>query len=633
MKEKNPDEAPSGFTWRVVIGLIYGMIILLPAAIWLMWSTGVSARELGSAAQYTVLLLFTTLAASAGNPFSKQEAFVLYSNVMSVVTEFMAPIMVFQYYVRQSPIAQAYGLSNLLPDWWAPPPGSINRTMFDPNWFPVMIVWLILNGLLLKLCNLSIGYLTYQLFAVEEKLPFPGTKVWAEACITIAEGMKRPEKFKLLTYTAVISMVFSSLTYGVWLITGSQLIPVFNDMTSLVGVVLPGASFGLTLDLLLMAIGFIIPWHVCVSIFIGGITTFMVVNPILVKMGVFYHYKLAMSSSSILYWSRLDFWISPMIGIIIAAGIIPIIRGRKYFIGAFKRLTVARKTVKGEEKRPTPLWIVLILFLSGTVGSAVLTMLLVPDLPFWIPITLSVGWTFLYSLINTRAVGEAAIALGVPMPGGMAGVPYLREGVFFSAGYTGVGGWVAPLIIGGDGGAWSSVYLACDLTETRFRDYLKAYLIAVPLAVFMSIVYVDAFWSMAPIPSASYPYTSIAWPTDAASTLIWPASRENPQALFKIDLIIGSLIIGSVVSVTCGFFHIPFELIGFALGMGQIIYTTVPIFIGGVIGKIMQRRMGKKWWRDNVAVIAAGLGVGEGVLIAVAASIALISKSMWISPV
>lgn len=620
----NPGEVPSAFTWRVVIGLIYGMIILLPASIWLMWSVGVMPITLGSAAQYTVLLLFTTLAASAGNPFSKQEAFVLYSNVMSVATEAMAPILVFQYYVRQSPIASEYGLSHLLPNWWAPPPGSISRTMFDPNWVPVMIVWLIVNGLLLKLCNFAIGYITYQLFAVEEKLPFPATRVWAATCITIAEKMKRPKKSRLLTYTAVIGMVFSSLTYGTWLITGSPLIPVFNDMTSLVDKVLPGASLGLILDLLLIAGGFIIPWHVCVSIFIGGVAIFMVANPILVKMGLFPHYKLGMGTGPIYYWSRLDFWISAIIGIGVAAGIIPLIRGRKYFIRAFKRLTAARKIVKGEEKRPTPLWIVLALFLSGTVGSAVLTMILVPDLPFWIPITLSVGWTFLYSLINTRAVGEAAIGLGIP---------YLREGTFFSAGYKGVSGWVAPLIIGGDGGAWSAVYLACDLTETRFRDYLKAYLVAVPLAIFMSLVYVEAFWGMAPIPSAAYPYTSYAWPTDAANTLIWPAIRENPLALFKIDLIVGSLVIGSVVSVTCGFFHIPFELIGFALGMGQLIHFSVTTFIGGVIGRIIERKMGKEWWRDNLAVIAAGLGVGEGVLIGVAASIALISRSMWISPV
>jgi len=631
-KKANPSEVPSGFTWRVVLGLIYGAIVLTPAGIWLFWSAGVGQMSTGGAAQISVLLLFTTLASAAGRPFSKQESFVMYSNMMSVIAETMAPALVFQYYIRSSPVAHELGLSQLIPDWYAPPPGSINRTVFDVHWIPLMVVWLLMNALFIKAVDLSIGYLVYQLYAVEEKLPYPGTRVWAETCITIAEKMKRPKKAKLLTYTAVIGMVFTMLTYGIEIITGSQLIPYWNDMTHLIETALPGASLGIIVDLLVFAGGFIMPWHVCVSILIGGVATFIVANPILVKMGQFPTYKLGMDSFFIFRRSRIDFWMSPMIGLGIAAGIIPLIRGRRYVVGALKRLTVAEKTSRdggGIERRPISLLIIIGLFLLGALGSAVMTMILAPDLPIWIPVVLSTGWTFLYALINGRANAEASVNFAVP---------YLKEGTFYAVGYQGVNAWFAPLIVGGGlagaaGGGWSAVYLACDLTETKFSDYFKAYFLAFPIAMAISFLYVQAFWSMAPIPSAAYPYTAAQWPVDAAFTLLWPGLRGTGISLIRPDLIFGSLIIGAIVSASCGFLNIPFELIGFAIGMSQLMHFTVTMFFGGVFGRIMERRMGKEWWRDNMAVIAAGLSVGEGILVAVAASISLISKAMWIWPV
>lgn len=630
-KKANPGEAPSGFTWRVVLGLIYGAIVLTPAGIWLFWSAGVAQGTTGAAAQISVLLLFTTLASATGSPFSKQESFVMYSNMMSVIGETMAPALVFQYYIRSSPAAHALGLSHLIPNWYAPPPGSINRTMFDVNWVPLIVVYLLMNVLFIKALDLSIGYLVYQLYAVEEKLPYPGTRVWAETCITIAEKMKRPKKAKLLTYTAVIGMIFTALTHGIVIITGSPLIPVWNDMTYMLETALPGASLGIIVDLLVFSGGFIMPWHVAVSILIGGVAAFIVANPILVKMGQFPTYKLGMGSWLIWWRSRIDFWMSPMIGIGIAAGIIPLIRGRRYVVGALRRLTVAGKTSTdgGIERRPISLLIIIGLFLLGALGSAVLTMILAPDLPIWIPIVLSTGWTFLYALINGRANAEASVNFSVP---------YLKEGTFYAVGYQGVNAWFAPLIVGGGlagaaGGTWGAVYLACDLTETKFSDYFKAYFLAFPIAMAISFFYVEAFWKMAPIPSAAYPYTAADWPVEASFTLLWPGLRLTGFRLIRPDLIFGSLIIGAIVSASCGFLNIPFELIGFAIGMSQLMHFTVTTFLGGVFGRIMERRMGKEWWRDNLAVVAAGLGIGEGVLIAVVASIALISRSMWIWPV
>lgn len=76
-------------------------------------------------------------------------------------------------------------------------------------------------------------------------------------------------------------------------------------------------------------------------------------------------------------------------------------------------------------------------------------------------------------------------------------------------------------------------------------------------------------------------------------------------------------IIGVGVDVAVEISFILFELIRFTIGMSPPIAYTITMFIGGVIARMLEKK-GPEWFREYIAVIAAGFGLGEGLMIAVA---------------
>lgn len=627
-----PDKKQSDFTWRVLVGLLYSALVFQPAAIWLAWTSGIDALFLSSAFEYTTILLFATFAVRSGRPLTKGEAFILYSNVGTTVLETIAATLVFQNYVAKSPWIPAFNLTNKIPSWYAPL-GPIGQSFFSTSWIPAILVWIFFNGVLIKLADLSLGMFTYNLYAVEEQLPFPAAKVWAAASVTIAERSTLHEKARVLTICAIISMVYTVFLYGLLLTTGTQFLPVpWADSTSALERTLPGATLGVSFDLILFSFGFVVPWNVAVSLFIGGIATYVIGNNLAVSYHLFTLWKPGMNFSLIYTYSQAQVWFGLIIGIGLAAGLMPILRNRKYITRTFRNLSKPRPA---GQSRASSLYGLFGLYLLGAGGSVILSWILAPNMPLWFYALLAVGSSFILTLISARAIAEAAFSLNIP---------YFKQGAILASGYTGVGAWFAPLVVSSGGSGWSAVFAACGFTGASIRDYIKAYLFAFPITFIMSFIYVSAFWSIAPIPSGVYPATAQLWPTSAFLTLIWPAWTSRSVAGAVPDIvraiyqslnptwIVGAFIIGSIVSLSTGFLHVPFELIGFSLGMTQPIPITVTVFVGAVFGRIMRWRMGKQWWSDNVATVAAGLGLGEGVVVAISAAIALMSKSLFIKP-
>jgi len=56
------------------------------------------------------------------------------------------------------------------------------------------------------------------------------------------------------------------------------------------------------------------------------------------------------------------------------------------------------------------------------------------------------------------------------------------------------------------------------------------------------------------------------------------------------------------------------------------------LMIGGLVGKILQRRFGREGWQEKVPSIVAGIAIGEGVLISILAAIAMIRTAIWSIP-
>ncbi|MFX1284078.1 MAG: OPT/YSL family transporter [Promethearchaeota archaeon] len=641
----------SGASWRVGLAIIYGTIVLQPASIWLSWTVGLQPWQLISSFEYSAILLFATLAARSGKDLSRQEAFVLFSNVGTTIVEALAANLIFFYYfTRKSPAALQWGFSfegaNPAPDWFAPIV-DIGRTFLDIAWIPSILLWIIIFGILVKLVDLSVGFLAYQLFVVEERLPFPGAQVWANACITITEKAKMPRKGRVLVFSSMIGIAFSLIFHATWILTGSPLlINPWMDMTGVLeSVGMEGASFGLLLDLILFAGGFVMPFKMAFSIFIGGFIGYFVTGILIrqnfANLGYLYPWRSGgyFDASRIFEFLLLRIWLSPILGLAIGAGMVPIIRNRKKIIDGLKKL----RDIKDIRERTDmiPLWLIITMFLMGTGGSILITLILVPELLYliWLLILLSVVWTFFYNIVNARIIGESWVGLNIP---------YLTQGAYYAVNYSGYKAFFAPLLVGGGGGAgqggiapagygWASVFKACRMTETDIKSYLKIYFFTFPLTMLVSFLWVQVFWQFSDIPSQLFSYTADYWPVWARTTLIWPYLALNPAQqefqLIHLDWLGLAFILGFTLTWVISVFALPFEMVGLTIGLAQPILFSSITFLGALFGKLMERIKGKEWWGENKNVIAAGFGLGEGLTIAIFAAIALIFKAMWIWPI
>jgi len=613
-----------GLTWRAIVMILYAAIVFQPVAIWLDWVSGPVGIVL--AVEYTVLLFASTLADFSGKPLSRQEAWIIYATTGTVVLEtIFSKVFLFNYYkARSSPTAYGFGLTEVIPGWFAPPAGL--QTFLDPSWITPILLWLFFFGVLSKVADISLGYFFNRVYQVEEKLEFPFQRVWAAACITMAEKARRPKQLKVFTLSAIIGIFYGLLLYAPALVLGRSVLPIpWVDLTGAIGGFLPGASIGIATDIYWFIFGFIIPWPVIVSMFMGAIAVYVIGNHLLVASGAWLGTE-GLGLGTLRWQSQQNFWASPIIGLSIAAGVVPLILGRKYIVNAFKRHSSPKAISEKGEGIPT--WIPLLLFVAAAGGSVILSHILAPDFPIWLFVALSIGWSFLSNIISGRALGETGLEFFVP---------YVREGSYVAAGYLynpatgyGLNAWFAPIYIGSTGVGWIGGFAGTRFTGTSNRDYIKAYILAVPLTYVLSFIFTQAFWTIAPVPSAAYPYAAADWPVRSLFELLW---IRSPFSVIKPIWVVIPFIVGSTVSLLSTAFKIPFVLISFGVGISQPIPLTVSILIGGILGKLMVRKFGKQWWDEYKSVIVAGVLLGEGVIIAISAALMLISKAMWISPI
>lgn len=617
----------SGFTWRSATGILYAAVVLQPAVIWLLLTTGMS---LGWAAMYVTVLLFGELARMGGSPLSKQEVFtIMYGSTVSIGGGWVFEIFIYNVYFRSSPYAAAFGLTESIPSWVVPPlnsPAILQRTLLHSDWIMPILVLVVIGALLGQAVDLSLGFLTRQLYIETEKLPFPMQQVEAQVCLTMSE--RESAKLKVFTLSAIISMAYSVILWALPTITqavGRPMVAIpipWIDFSRWVGSVLPGASFGIATDLTVFALGLILPFDVVVSMFIGSFAFYVVGNAILVHLGLFVEWFPGMSLMKTWERSMVSFWMGPLIGLGVTAGVLPLVRHPGYITKAFTDLLKMPTAVK--ERGAAPLKLLLALFLFGTLGSVLCVWWLVPGFRqfTWMLILLSVGWTFLFTIISARAIGVTGMGLAVPFSGSL----FATEGAYLASGYTGVDIWYAPLVVSGGGSWWCALFKVADLTETNPRNYVKAYIFALIISYVMGFIYVSAFWSISPMPSALFPCPT--WPASAAQQTFFFTRAQ----LFQPSLLIGAGAVGTILFLIVEITHLPLSLIGIVAGATSAIPITTSFLIGAIAAKLLEREFGKEWFGAYRSVIVAGTYTGVGFTIGLSTAIALIARSMWAMP-
>jgi len=634
----------AGLTWRSILAIIFAAAIILPVSLSINLLAGIT---LASAATYLTAVLFAEIARITGRPLTKQEMFIIYSASGLTATSIPFLDYVWRLYFRSGTISYAFTdlvtgrpLPELLPSWFIPPlssPAYTMRTFFTPDLLVPIAIYTAYWFLWLAQ-EIAITYIGAELYVHREKLDFPMATVDSQVCLVLTE--RHPDRFRIFTVTFFVGFAYAVVVYGAPLLTQGAISPIpipWVDLTpGTYGIekVLPGAVLGLATDPLSYLMGFIIPFNAIASMAIGSFAIW-IFGSWYARIGLaslfsdwLAEWRPGMTSALVYQRAYLRVWIGPLISFALATAVLGVFQSRKAILDTFKTLARASRR-QGEGG--TPLYVWLCLYLLGTVGSVVLVQALYPDFPVWITTIVSVGVGFFYALVSARAMAET----GFPIIGGQV-TNYIWYGSIFLSGYQGgVGPFLQPPAIGGwNSPKWTSDLKVAQTLETRPIDYAKAIVLATVAFHVFSFVYVSIFWMAAPIPSSIYPATMIYWPVRSIEQALWTTRQIT---VFKPEVMIGSFAIilglGAVVEALTRFITMPFSLVAFVTGASMLPAYSIPILIGGILGRLLFRRaFGPTWWTNNRSVVVAGIMAGEGVVVGICVAIAMLSKAAWILP-
>jgi hypothetical protein len=314
-------------------------------------------------------------------------------------------------------------------------------------------------------------------------------------------------------------------------------------------------------------------------------------------------------------WTRsiLNFWASPLIGLGLAAGILPLILQPRLLIDVFKGL---KKVSLQRAQELISFRLIMLLFLIGSVGSAILSWILAPDFPLWIFLIMSVGWYFLINLVVSRSLGLTGVSMDIP---------YVKEGIIIASGYTGFSAWFAPINVSGAGGAgWCATFKTAELVGTSPKSLVKTSLLALPLSMIGGFFFIYVFWKIAQVPSEIYPCPY--WPSQVLMTCLFVTKSVTTFNMFNILIF---FVLGSVLQSMTSFLKIPFSIIGFVAGAASPIPNPLGFLVGLIIGKILKRYVLKERYEEDKMTLVAGLFAGESLIVGFSASLAMIFQARW----
>jgi len=631
-------EFKSGFTWRVAFAMVVAALIFIPVSVFLYLSAMV---VVGAGAVYVIVILFSEILRMQGQRLSKQELFMMYSVLGAVggggwFTMFYW--LVFRGFFVNSDIASAFSVNgipirDLVPTWMAPPPASQVyqlRTLMHPDWLLPIGLSVSLAALTF-IAELALTMIFSILFVEAEPLRFP----FAEIDYSLVNTLSERQRDNVFVFLASMSagVMYGIFLYVVPLTSGIIVIPrLWIDLTRFTEKILPGAMIGIATDPTSFIYGFMLPVPIALSLFIGSAVTYILLNSLSITTfpDLFpqwrAEYFYGMNLGAIIQRSSLRAWLSPSIGFALGLALALLIKHRKSVVGSFRALSKLRVVAGKGEAGYLPLRILLLMFFGAVLTSIILYHILIPEVPIWIPLLISLGMSFVMPLAATRVVGE--IGISIPFN------PWqIWQALLYFSGYTGYAGWITYPVIAGTSTPWSvQTIKVAYMTETRPRDLFKAFAISVVLTAIFGFIFMDLFWRMAPIPSLVYPWTLIYFPTYAISDCLF-ATR---QILIDANWIgYGTLISVLIFALgeALGRAGIGFSAAALIGGFTNLPPYTLMVLVSSVIGNLLISRLfGRERWARvrgiTVAAVAAGMGIATGLGV----SLTLISRSSWIWP-
>jgi len=633
-----PEKFEEGFGWKSIIGAILIGFLMMPGSMYLGLVVGTG---IGPAARWVTVILFAEVAKRAYTRLSQQEVFVLYYMAGAAMASPFSGLLWNQYLV-QSEAARMLGLTQFIPEWIAPPPGSesfVERSFLHRDWL-IPILLMVGFEIISAVDHFGLGYALYRLTSDVEKLPFPMAPVGALGNMALAESTQRKEdswKWRVFSIGGMIGLCFGAVyvllpaASGVILNEPVHLLPIpWIELTDVTEDYLPAVATGINLDLGLLFLGMVLPFWAVIGGGIGLLITFAA-NPVLYQYGILHRWHKGMGTVDTIFANNFDFYMSFGIGLGLSIAVIGIFHviysfGREQ-MGTFReRLKLLFTPPPG--RGDFNIWIAIGIYVASTTTYVVVSSYLVPGFPWIFLVAYGFIYTPIISYISARMEGIAGQFVTLPM---------IREASFIAAsrffGYSGIGIWYAPIPFHNYGKAtvrWREI----ELTGTSFRSIIKAEILVIPIVLIASLLFSQYIWRLAPVPSSQYPYAQQLWHLQALNTLLLQSATlegDSPffQALNLNYMTIG-LGLGSITYVVLAFFKLPIMLIyGVVRGLGQ---STPHGFLLELVGAFLGRYYFiKKYglsWRQYAPVLLAGFSCGMGLMGMLAMGFTLIMRSL-----
>jgi hypothetical protein len=624
-----PSTFVDGFNFRSLVGAMFVGLVMVPGA---MYMSLLAGQGIGGAAQWVTVILFIEVARRAHQSLNRAELFVLFYLAGAVMAVPFSGLLWNQFFV-QSNSAKAAGIAEQIPSWFAPSDPEVlgERTFIHRAWFPPIA--LIVFGLVMgRLNQLILGYGLFHLTSDIEKLPFPMAPVGAQGIVALAEDSERtddPDKqkswrWRVFSIGSGIGMLFGLFYLGLPTISGAfldkplMIFPIpFVDWTSRTSSILPAVATGLSFDLGQVVLGMVMPFYAMVGSFFGLIVTFCL-NPTLYRLGYLPSWTPGDSTVTTLFKTQMDFYFSFSIGVALAIAFVGIVQVIRQVIKAKTQqgdvaqvraeLSAQDLTQRGDIRM---VWVVLAYIL--TTGSYILVSgkLLDWDKGALIAFTIiGFGYAPLITYVRTRLEGMVGETIHVPM---------VLEAARIFSGFHGAAIWFVPMPQP-DIQTFAVQYRQAELTGTSFRSIWKAQIFLIPIIIISSIFFANFIWQIAPVPSATFPYTEQMWEFTAMNQCIMYSSTMGGfsqfEQAFKPALLATGFSVGLVAFVSFAWLGLPVMFVyGSVRGLDQTWpHTVIPQFIGALLGRFYFQRRFKKNWRKYITVLAAGFSCGAGLI-------------------
>ncbi len=636
-----PGTFESGFSWSSLIGAIFIALIMVPGA---MYMTYVAGSGVGSAAQWVMVILFIEVAKRTHRTLPKAQIFILFYMTSAAMMTPFAGLLWNQFFVHsQAVIGQ--GWQDQIPVWVAPHDETVleQRNFFMLAWLPA-IAYMMFTAVVSRVDNVVQGYGFFRIASDIEKLPFPMAPIGAMGTVALAEDMEQKEAgktspmWRIFSIGGALGLVFGFVYIGLPTLSGALLnttitmLPIpFADWTGKTESFLPAVATGFSYDMTAFVIGMILPFWAVVGGLIGVIVT-IILNPILWHMGKLPSWQKGDTAVTTLFKNTVDFYYSFGLGIsfaIAAIGIgsvIKMVRARR----AHDTTASAVSVPKG--RGDIPFWGVGVAYLCTMSSYVVLSGYLIHWHTGIMLVLLG------YGLLYTPLMSYAAVRIE-GMVGQSVGLPFVKEASLLLSGYKGITCWFIPLPMG-NYGSFATFYRQCELTGTKFTSVWKTEVIVIPVILLSSIMYSQFIWSLAPMPSSTFPYTEKMWQyTAQTSVLTYSATAGGYSQFleaFKPLVMAGGFSVAILMYFVLRSLSAPAFLL---FGAIQSLTGTIPFsfftqFLGALFARFyLERKMGGVMnWRRYAPVLAAGFFCGTGLVAMFSIGVKFMTTAILRSP-